>query len=71
MKNECLMTAIIVTTGAVLAFFAMLAKVTRTGYLQGFAEGFAEARRRFLKVIKAAKAEKLFKGLLDDIDDGS
>ncbi len=71
MKNECLNVAAIMTFGGVIAFFSALGYFTRAAYLNGFAAGFTEARARFLKVIKAAKAEKLFKSILADLERGS
>ena len=68
MKNECMNVALIITTGAVVVFFLMLGSVTLNAYRRGFAEGVSEASERFQRAIKAAKAEKLFRGLLDDLD---
>jgi hypothetical protein len=53
MKNECFNVAITITTGAVVVFFAVLARVARTAYLNGFASGFDAARERFKRIFKA------------------
>ena len=66
-SNPCFWSAVTVTFGAVASFFVALGIVTRSAYKSGFAEGFAEASARFEKIIKLAKAEKLFQGLLDDV----
>ena len=70
LNNPCFWSSITITAGAVIVFFIALGSVTRSAYLAGFAEGFTQARARFERIIKAAKAEKLFRGLLDDIDKG-
>jgi hypothetical protein len=62
------MSAIVVVSGAVIAFAAAIGYFTRAAYHDGFAAGFAAARARFEKIIKIAKAEKLFRGLLDETE---
>jgi len=69
--NPCFWVAIFFVTLAAIGFFASLGIVSRTAYHSGFAAGFAEARARFERIIRAAKAEKLFRGLLDDIERGN
>ena len=70
-SNPCFWSAVTVTMGAVAAFFAALGIVTRSAYQSGFRAGIAEASERFEKIIKLAKAEELFRGMLDDSEGGS
>jgi len=68
MKNECMMTAITITSGAVLAFFAALGYFARSAYLNGFAAGFTEARERFARVLKVAGDRKLYREILSEFE---
>lgn len=68
MQNHCLNTAVIITTGAVFVFFAVIGYFTRAAYLNGFAAGFTAARERFKRIITAAGAGDVFKRFKDDID---
>ncbi|MHC4155351.1 MAG: hypothetical protein ACYST6_10585 [Planctomycetota bacterium] len=68
MQNPCFNTAIIITAGAVVAFFSVLGYFTRAAYYNGFAAGFDAARERFKRIIHAAGVRDVFERFEDDID---
>ena len=67
-ENPCFWSAVTVTGGAVAVFFLLLARVTRTAYLAGFAAGFTEARARFERVVKAVKDRKIRAAMIEELE---
>lgn len=68
MNNPCLNVAVIITTGAVTAFFAVISYLTRGAYLNGYAAGFGDARERFERLLRAAGARDLYKGIIQEFE---
>ena len=68
MQNACLNVAIIITSGAVAAFFAVVSFFTRGAYFRGYAAGFTDARERIARALKLINDRKLTRDLLREFD---
>ena len=68
MNNPCLNVSVMITVGAVVAFFSCLGYFTRAAYYNGFADGFTAARERFKRIIRKTKTRDIFEKFESEID---
>jgi hypothetical protein len=60
--------AVIITAGAVTAFFSVVGWISRGAYFNGYAAGFSDARDRFERLLKVAGARELYKEVIAEFD---